>query len=218
MYSKTNNLLFVHIPKTGGQSMWEYSLLSDKNSKKLYFFTSGNHIPLRYYYNNILGKETIKNTIKFTVVRHPIDKLKSTYFFKKSIKNWGIKDFLPGFYNHLKKVSVKNYWKEYIKKSQFNDNVWYLKQVDFVNPIVHTDVNILRFENLQQDFDAFTQKYNLPKFNLPHVNKSTPDGYTAQHFWFEATKGKPAELVNAVVRHYEDDFKLFDYDMDEWLK
>jgi len=218
MYSSENNLLFVHIPKTGGQSIWEYPLIKNRASKNLYFFQDGNHIPLKYYYNNILGKETIANTIKFTIVRHPIDKLKSTYFFQKPAKTWTIKAFLPSFYDNLKTVTVENYWKEYVKKSQFNDTVWYLKQVDFVNPVIYTDVNILRFENLQPDFDAFTQKYNLPQFTLPHINKSTPDGYTARHFWFEATKGQPAGLVNAVVKYYEEDFKLFGYDIDEWLK
>ena len=37
---------------------------------------------------------------------------------------------------------------------------------------------ILRFENINKDFDEFTQKFNLPQQKFPHKNKSKHKHYT----------------------------------------
>lgn len=233
MYNENKNLLFIHIPKTGGLSILEYMKRLQNNinpASHKGFLAYLNHVPLKYYYNDILGKEKIKATVKFTSVRNPVSRLKSIYFFIKvnelssgafNLEHLTIKNFLPIFYEKINsdEVTVEKYWKRTLTSGRFDSSrVLFLRQFDFVNPEYHNDVTILKLENLNEDFRQFILKHNFEKINLPHINKATPKGYTSKHFWLEATKGQPKEIINGVLEFYKEDFRLFNYDMDEWLK
>ena len=64
------------------------------------------------------------------------------------------------------------------------------------------DLFFIRFENLQQDFDTFCDKVNIPRQVLPHKNKSERKHYT--EYYDNATR----ELVE---RMYAKDLEYFGY-------
>ena len=64
------------------------------------------------------------------------------------------------------------------------------------------DLFFIRFENLQQDFDTFCDKVNIPRQVLPHKNKSERKHYT--EYYDNATR----ELVEKM---YAKDLEYFGY-------
>lgn len=101
-YFKTNNknVLFIHIPKTGGTSVEHY--LSEKyslplNHKNLYGIIQNNeYININSSLQHLSFKEIIKNkkyfnldlkNLKiFTIVRNPYDRIISQLFFDGFLK------------------------------------------------------------------------------------------------------------------------------------
>ena len=124
MFSKKYNLLFIHIPKTAGSSITNYmKTLNDSFVNKYYqkqmdlnflqktrnlnvlICDTYTHIPLDDY-RYILTDTEYKNSIKFTVVRNPISKLKSFYYFLKG-HYWlsiDIGEMLPILKESIKKI------------------------------------------------------------------------------------------------------------------
>ena len=71
-----------------------------------------------------------------------------------------------------------------------------------VDEEIHLDMFFIRFENLQQDFDTFCDKVNIPRQVLPHKNKSERKHYT--EYYDNATR----ELVEKM---YAKDLEYFGY-------
>ena len=65
---------------------------------------------------------------------------------------------------------------------------------------------VMRFENLQEDFNAVCEKIAIPKQELPHVNKSTHKEYTEYY---------DDELRALVAKLYRKDFELFEYEWED---
>ena len=72
---KINKLIYIHIPKTGGWSIC--NVLDDVGYKN--WFNHSSAIEIR----DKIGLVNFNNSIKFTVIRNPWDKIKSGYFFFK---------------------------------------------------------------------------------------------------------------------------------------
>jgi hypothetical protein len=70
-----------------------------------------------------------------------------------------------------------------------------------VNDISDLDF-VIRFENIQQDFDTLMEKLNLPKLSLPHRNKSKSKHYS-EHY--------DEELIQIAATHFKDDIALGNY-------
>jgi hypothetical protein len=102
---------------------------------------------------------SIKDYFKAGAVRNPFDRLVSW---------WGRDVSLPGF---------KDYIKETPTVQNTNESVYALwpfftkLKSDLKDPI-SKDLFFIRFENLQEDFDTFCDKVNIPRQVLPHKNKS----------------------------------------------
>jgi len=154
------DFLFVHIPKTGGRSV--YDALKSSNSD-YYFIGSDSHCSIQDYIE-LYGADYVDNAFKFTIVRNPWDRAWSYFKF-----------FILG-----KKIDVEKYF--------YNFDQWIIDNVPYLNTdyfpatgkpwskkdrwagkgVTHTFKDIdfltdaygvlkvdyfLKFENIQNDFN-----------------------------------------------------------------
>lgn len=196
-------LIFVHIPKTGGRSIEkllngigksiEFQEGWDEENKTWY-----QHLTIKQIFNL---RENCKDYFKFSFVRNPWDRMVSDYFyFMKHGISGEFKDFL---------TESKTYFNNFPK---FNGNVGCkdhrLPQIHFLLD-KNNDYSIDftgKFENLQQDFDIICNKIGIPPQQLPHINKTEHQHYT--EYYDEETK-------QIVAEKYAKEIELFGYKFGE---
>lgn len=199
MISLDKNFLFIHIPKTGGNSIQNVLSKYSKDEKVvlsawgqdginrfgLKSFMSSNiskHSSINEYKENV--KPEIYNSLfKFAVVRNPWDRAISFYFSPHRQKeNWN-KDLFKGALSKLKPI------RHYIVSSS--------------KSILDEEVDlIIRYENLQEDFKKVCGVLNIQDEELPHVNKSKRRDYKDYY---------DAELIKLVENKFEEEIDLFRY-------
>ena len=196
MINERHKLLFVHIIKTGGSSMHKY--LKQIGGTKHDRF----HTTLEENLNFNLNE--YKKYRKFSIVRNPWDRVLSAYTFYKSKKS---SDFL------LKEDIEFNDWIKiiYDKQNRYltchNLNIQWLhlgNQYDWLTNH-HNEIDmdfILRFENINEDFDRFTEKFNLPQYKFPHERKSDHEHYTTMY---------NNESIDIVSKFCKKDIEYFEY-------
>jgi hypothetical protein len=216
--------VFVHIPKTGGQSIEHVFLnlvgLTWKTRAPL--LLRSNHRPevgpprlahllardyVRYKY---LTQQQFDEYYKFAFVRNPWDRAVSLYKFLGYHQRYTFKTFLQ---RKLKdQLWRKKYW-FVAPQSEFVCNEKGEILVDFV----------ARFENFQADFNQVCQRIGLPPTEVPHVNKSSSKPkHLIQYAWrlFQKASSPGSknyqdyydpEAKELVARLYRSDIELFGY-------
>ncbi len=224
--------IFVHIPKTAGQSIehvfldllgltWDARapLLLRPNSRpelgppRLAHLKADEYV--RYQY---LTQDAFDDYYKFSFVRNPWSRLVSLYKFLGYETKLDFRPFLLGMF------------KSYI----FERDNWFVgPQSDFV---YSSEGELLvdylgRFEDLQNSFDFVCRQIGISVKRLPHVNKSesngsNPDFADEQKDTYPdkvAGKDKPTEhqnyqeyydqeTIDCVAQLYRKDIMLFGYD------
>lgn len=183
--------IFIHIPKTAGQSVehvflnllgltWETRaplLLRFNDNKKLgpprlAHLKASDYLKYKY-----ISEDLFNSYFKFSFVRNPWSRLVSFYNYRKYFLLYNFKSFVM---KHLeKKIWKKDYWfigPQY--EFLYDDNGKIL--VDFVG----------KFENLQNDFDKICNSINIAKTKLPHINKSNQNILNTILDIIPAQKGK----------------------------
>ena len=201
-YFKNNdlNLLFIHIPKTGGTSLEKY--LSEKyniplDSKSLYttFKNGYKNVSLQHQtYHNLFKKKKefgidFSNNLKMIcIVRNPYERIVSDLFFYKLIT---VSTTQQEVFEILKKYIVSDNYD--------NHNIpQYLFLIDNHNKI-NKDITIFKTETLNDDLI----KYGFTDFNIhKNVNINGDINY------FDFLNEKSIKLIN---KFYKKDFNLFDY-------
>lgn len=195
MINEKHKLLFVHISKTGGSSMHSY--LRQIGGTK--------HDQLSTTLKQNLDFDTkYENYRKFSIVRNPWDRVLSAYSFYKSRK---VTDFL------LDKDIEFNDWIKIVYKPKHKNLTHHKLSVQLLQIGNQYDwltdhrnkINmdfILRFENINKDFDEFTQKFNLPPKKFPHQNKSKHKHYTEVY---------DSESIDIVSKFCKKDIEYFKY-------
>ena len=200
-YYKEKDLLFIHIPKTGGTNI--ENCIKQKYKQTLY---SGRTNLLKYPYNNLSLQHQFYNTIYnnrdklninfnnikiFTVVRNPYDRIISDLFFKKIIK----KDYTS---EQVYDKIVNDYLNRY---DLDNHNVSQYKFITDENLKLIPNIKIFKCENLNEinddlnkfiGFDINIKKNNVNKDYSMYLNNDSID------------------LIN---KKYKKDFELFNYDL-----
>ena len=169
MISKKHKCVFLHVPKTAGQSVervflrlngltWENRapLLLKKNvgiegaPERLSHLTAPQYVDLGF-----MQQDEFDSFYKFAFVRNPWDRVYSMY------KYLNYKPFMS-FDQFVERLPI---WQR--KNPMFFGN-----QVDYVSIKGKNIANRLgRFETLQDDFNLVCQDLGLPLTELPHINK-----------------------------------------------
>ena len=174
MISFQKRFLFIHIPRTAGNSI--QSVLRDYSEDEIVALRSEQdgierfglrnpHYKLRKHstlaeYRAALGQEQFHNLYKFTCVRNPWDRMVSYYFRRtRDAKDWDRKEFKKMI---SKALSVADYLRLDESKEDPFDNVDY----------------VMRFETLADDFRRVCAALNIPAKPLPKYNRSGREQYS----------------------------------------
>lgn len=209
--SNRHKYIFFHLPKNAGVSVSRI-LIEQENSlkikrissfffrnffktkdnfyfslkeKKINFFSS--HTPC-YKIQEIIDEGTFSTYFKFAVIRNPWDRMVSRYFYSKKIDS------------SLKDLSFKEFINFDLK-----NNMHIINQFKFC-----TDINnyfcldlILKFENLNEDFNNISLKFFDKKNMLLHLNKSEHRNY--REYYDNETKDK-------IYKYCKEDIEFFEYE------
>jgi len=174
MISLQKRFLFVHIPKTAGNSI--QSVLRDYSEDELValrkeqdgierFGLRNPKYKLRKHstlseYQDALGREQFQELYKFTCVRNPWDRMVSYYFTPtQNPETWDRTKF-RGIISNV--VSISDYLR--------------LDDSD-VDSFANVDC-IMRFENLAEDFRAVCAAIGISPPTLPQYNRSNREHYS----------------------------------------
>lgn len=187
-----NNLkcIFIHIPKTAGQSF--HHMLSELDST---IHLDGDLELGHMTAHSVKERMTFDSYFKFSIVRHPIDRMISEFNFSKKYRPYLPKE-IPTFQQFVYEVSRINLdlphrtINHIYPQHRFlyaGDNL----MVDYVG----------RFESLNEVVDVLSQRLGK-RLNLPHINKSD-----------KLVKKCPAKTVDLIYRLYHEDFRRFGYSL-----
>lgn len=197
MISHKKKFIYIHIPKTGGNSLSLY--LKNYSSNKVIQRNSRvglgqgidiicekskidiKHMPITYYRG--LYPNLYSSYIKFTIVRNPYDRLISLYFWLRSNRPYTKKSF-----------------KEFLNKN-------IKSQLSFIMVDDKIEVDyICKFENLEEDLKYIFNKINIDTKDMvfPHLNASKHNYYMSYY---------DNELLSIINKKYENDFKVLGYDI-----
>lgn len=183
-----NNVLFIHIPKSAGTSVsealygedtWHYS------AKELKFI---NRHKFNEYY-------------KFAVVRHPLDRIISTYRYAQSHIQNNQTTSLSFMRDY---ISINDFIDKCLDDEFIHEHYFFWKQADYVCNFKGKVIvdRIIKFENLATEIYKVSNDTQI-ELNLRQLNKS--------QFKISETVSKANK--EKVYRLYKDDFELFDYEL-----
>jgi len=195
-------LKFIHITKTGGVSIENIGLENN-------IFWGQFHT--KYYINKIDGYkrnwyhyvfEGISDKIKlkydwFTVVRNPYTRILSQFHYdiikERFINNYKLEDYDKTKFNEHIRYNINN------RKKHLGH---YMEQYKYIDK--KYKIHILKFENLEEDFNNLMKKYNLNLSLSQHLNTSIKI-FNISNFDFETIS-----LINQI---YKKNFDFFGYEM-----
>lgn len=200
MISFQKRFLFVHIPKTGGNSI--QTVLRDYSEDEIVAahphqdgverfavrnpkYQIKKHSPL-IAYRDALGDEQFSKLYKFTCVRNPWDRMVSYYFTPGRQKKWNAQEF-EALILETKSAS------EYLRLDKGD-----------VDPFSNVD-RIIRFEKLDEDFRSLCADLGIPPAALPRYNRSEREHYSKYY---------DDKLREMVRNRFADEIKAFDYSFD----
>jgi hypothetical protein len=159
---KEQFLEFIHIPKNAGTTI--ENIANEKNIKwgrmkpshKDYVHTNDSpncsywHVPPKYFSTSSHYATDKDGT--FCIVRNPYERMVSEYKYR----NPSSKD--P---KHMNDWIIQHLTPEYTEQGDFNCH--FLPQYNYVYDNLGSKLcdNVLRFENLSEDFNNLTSKYNI---------------------------------------------------------
>ena len=206
-----NHLLFIHIPKTGGQSIVStfglYDQFTPRNHGKAYDFKNDKSVCFGHadiktlLEKKVLSYEFYNESFKFCIVRNPYERIVSLFHYLASHQRFQVpytfKNFIKYLYmnrNLIPKSSDTNVVNVGDINSQWNQMVsWIPDDID----------KIFRFENFADISDEIKQlSQNNCNKKMIHKNLSSHRPYQ------EYYDGEVRKLIEDL---YQDDFERFNY-------
>jgi Sulfotransferase family len=202
MISLQNRFLFVHIPKTAGNSIQSvlrnYSedqlvaLRKEQDGIERFGLRNPKYKIKKHFtlseYHDALGDEQFRKLYKFTCVRNPWDRMVSYYFTPtQDPETWNRKRFREII---SKAVSVADYLRLDNGEGDAFANVDY----------------IMRFETLADDFRAVCTAIGISPLTLPQYNRSSREHYSKYY---------DSELRELVRMRFAAEIERFSYMFEE---
>ena len=186
-----DNAIFIHIPKTGGQSV--SSLLGiNKGDRSKFYADELTHLTIQM----LDDRMDISGKYIFSFVRNPYDKIISEY-------GWRMKNRTSVVFNEPTKklITFDEYMDVLAERWDKMDGEWHTKaHVSPQHKFIDDRVEVFRFEWFESECAKLKKKLGISKA-IPHVNRG---GKKSKH-----TK-RTIEIVNEL---YKEDFKTFGYYM-----
>jgi hypothetical protein len=226
MICRQFNCLFVHIPKTAGQSIEQFFMNAlgldwDGDREKLLLQANDDrgrgteklaHLSAAEYTRcGYVAPEDFSSFFKFSFVRNPWDRILSEYRYRNYFQHYSFRDFVL---NKLPKPGWDDQYRHVMPQfDMLHDEQGHLL-VDFVG----------RFESLQQDFDHVCDVLGIAPSDLPHRNPSDKKSRDLKrkfrNFLYrngenglrDAPDFYDDETREAVARHYRKDIETFGYE------
>jgi hypothetical protein len=189
MLSIKKKFIFIHVPKTGGNSIQntlkyysedEIVILAKHHDGIERFevrnsqYNTTKHSSLSHY-KSILDADIYRSLYKFCTIRNPWDMMISYYFSPhRGINEWDRNKFMT-------LVNTVPTLRQYICEKSLKDSVF--KKVDTLPPNLSgkldADVDfIMKFECLNQDFKLACKQLAIPFSPLQKRNSSIRDHYS----------------------------------------
>lgn len=207
MISIQKKFLFVHVPKTGGNSI--QNVLRDYSEDEITrgkrqdgferFGVSNRHYDTKkhsklFHYQSALDDDLYRSLFKFATIRNPWDRVVSAYFSPgKNVTEWNRNDFLARI---RKTVRLRDFLCEVRPRKRKRLKPMSDRKLD-------SDVDFLiKFERLEEDFRKVCEILDIPYTQLPKTNASRRAHYSK--YYDEELK----ELVN---QRFQDEIRFGDY-------
>lgn len=190
-YHTGKKALFLHIPRTGGSSTKK--VLRDNGFEE--WAVHADHKMAKNRLGDMWGKY-----FKFSIVRNPYSRMVSWFNYLKHMSKLGRdskgrKVLDPGDFKNF----LLNHKRIY-KGLDIDDYSFQKQMVEFIG---HDMDFIIRFENLQADFDALCDKIEIPRTKLPVKKRTKAVDYKSHYNDY---------LKGVVFNIFKDDFKKFNYE------
>jgi hypothetical protein len=200
LISLRKRFLFIHIPKTGGNSI--QNVLHKYSEEKLVciapyqdgierFEVRSDHYPIQKHaslaeYERQLGHHTIDPLYKFTCVRNPWERVVSFYFSPHRGDVMWDRDAFVALLDHISPVS------SYVRSQSARNGQSHFEYM----------TQYLRFENLQRDFELVCQNIGIPSEQLQRRNVSRHEHYSRYY---------DSELAELVANRFRDEIEQFGF-------
>jgi Sulfotransferase family len=202
MISFQKRFVFVHIPKTAGNSIQtilrDYSedeivaLRAEQDGIERFGLRNPSYKIKKHStlaeYRAALGEAQFRDLYKFTCVRNPWDRMVSYYFgTTQLVETWDRKEFRKLI---LRALSVRDYLQ--LDKGE-------------ADPFGNVDYT-MRFENLADDFRDVCATLRIPDAPLPQYNRSNREHYSKYY---------DAELCELIRKRFAPEIERFGYAFEE---
>ena len=188
MLSIKHKFLFIHVPKTGGNSI--QNILADYSEDTLIanekhqdgierFELRNNTYKLKKHsklsrYRKLLDTDLYQQLFKFATIRNPWDKMISMYFSPhRGTDKWSREEFI---------LLIKNSatLQDYVNLPSFSDRLRkHLELAARPRPLDRDIDYLIRFETLNDDFNIVCRKIGLPAVaKLPVRNRGDRKHYS----------------------------------------
>lgn len=213
MISIEKKFLFIHVPKTGGNSIQQNlrDFSEDKIESRLRHqdgienfgvtndkYGTKKHSPLSHY-KEVVDPHMFKSLFKFSTIRNPWDMCISFYFSPHRGKiDWDrdkFKEFIQNKKSLMHYISTESYIEKINRKLK-------LTRLNEYKPLTNDIDFLIRFENLNEDFRKVCEIIEIPFKELPHRNKSSRYHYTKYY---------DSELIELVKKKFKKEIKYANY-------
>jgi hypothetical protein len=208
MILRNEKIIFIHIPKNAGQSIeaffgrkWTPSAEARSKNPEMWPERFQRHTPWTRY-ERVYKTHTYR---AFAIIRNPWSRIVSSYTYEQKMAQKGIGLEKP----NRKLLTAGGSFEDYVRNAD-RDSFFVRPQAFWLRNAAGqiATIDLLRFENLAEEFQRLARKYNLKDGTLPHINRSTTGHKHYSEYYTTATRKLVTEL-------YAEDIELFGYSFED---